>query len=84
MKRIDNIILNMIISKLFNKTIKKVKTLMKKVNNLFEMKTEYEIFVTLLISQVSSEIWHQQMRHIDYDNLKKLIKVTDEIILSDI
>ena len=48
------------------------------------MKTEYEIFTALFTFQVNSEIWHQQMRHIDYDNLKKLIKITDEIILSDI
>ena len=56
MKRIDNIILDMMTDELFDKTIKKVKTLVKKVNNLFEMKTEYEIFATLSIFQANSEI----------------------------
>ena len=83
MKRIDNIILDIMTDELFNKTIKKVKTLIKKVNNFFEMKIEYEIFAALSILQASSEIWHQQMRHISYDNLRKLIKVTDEIVLFD-
>ena len=58
MKRIDNIILDMTTGELFNKTIKKVKALVKKVNDLFEMKTEYEIFVTLSTLQANSEIWH--------------------------
>ena len=73
----------MITDELFDQMIKKVKTLVEKVNDLFEMKTEYEIFATLSTLQASSETWHQQMRHIDYDSLRKLIKVTDEIVLSD-
>ena len=58
MKRIDNIILDMMTDEFFDKMIKKIKILVKKVNDLFEMKTEYEIFVTLSIFQVNSEIWH--------------------------
>jgi len=83
MKRINNIILDMIIDELFDKIIKKVKALVKKVNNLFEMKIRYEVFVTLFMPQASSETWHWQMRHIGYDSLRKLIKVTNEIVLSD-
>ena len=84
MKRIDNIILDMTISELFDKMIKKVKALVKKVNDFFEMKIRYEVFATLFMPQASSETWHQQMRHIDYDSLRKLIKVMNEIVLSDV
>ena len=84
MKRIGNIILDMTTGKLFDKMIKEVKALVEEVNDLFEMKTEYEAFAALSTLQANSETWHQQMRHISYDSLRKLIKVTDEIVLSDI
>jgi len=58
MKRIGNIILNMATGELFDRTIKEVKALVKEVNDLFKMKTGYEVFVTLSIPQANSETWH--------------------------
>ena len=83
MKRIGNIILDMATGELFDQGTKEVKALVEEVNDLFEMKTGYEVFAALSTPQASSETWHRRMGHLGYDSLRKLTKVTDGIVLSD-
>ena len=74
-------------------TTKKIKAQTVKINDLFEMKMIISDFINKTADSITSdyasesataEMWHHQMRHLDYDNLKHLVKIADEINLTNI
>src|SRR5215471_21452717 len=58
-RRIDNIYLNMETDELYDQETREIKALVKKINNLFELKTAYVFAALLSTSMTSSEMWHR-------------------------
>ena len=74
-------------------TTKKIKAQTVKINDLFEIKMIILNFMNKtadsIINDHASKLiiiktWHHQMRHLNYDNFKCLIKTADEIHLMNI
>ena len=88
--------LNMDSGHIVDQTTKEVKVQTVEVNNLFEIKMTTpgasssmnkaadSITSGHASGSVTAETWHHQMRHLDYNNLKCLVKAADEIHLTDI
>ena len=83
MKIMGNMILNMDTNTIINRTIRELKAYVTKISDIFELNTAYSAFAALSTPIANSKIWHRRIRHLDYDNLKKLVKVADGIILFD-
>ena len=83
MKRMSNMILDMNINTIIDRLTREPKAYIMKISDIFKLNTAYSAFAALFTPTANSKIWHRRMGHLDYDNLKKLVKIANEIILSN-